>query len=157
MPIKLYIYIFGAGLLLASLGGAYWYYSWSQSEIQTLRDNNAKLETAVSTQKDTIDSLESDAADVGEQVVLVSGQYQVARTENVNLRKKLAKHNIAYLAASKPVVVSKILTKATDNAERCFEILSGAPLTAKEVAATKKSQSNGECPGLANPSYIPRR
>ena len=39
---------------------------------------------------------------------------------------------------------------------RCLEIASGSPLTAQELAATKKSEANNECPDLANPNYIPK-
>ena len=47
-----------------------------------------------------------------------------------------------------------IITK--DNANRCMEIASGSPLTEEELAATKKSQTNTECPRLANPNYVPK-
>jgi len=37
-----------------------------------------------------------------------------------------------------------------------MEIASGSPLTEEELAATKKSQTNTECPRLANPNYVPK-
>ncbi len=154
MPnIKLYIYGFLGLVLLTAAGSAYMYYNWSQNEIKTLRENNAILTTAVSTQKQAIASLETDAAEVGKQVILVSTQFRKARSERNKLRQKLAKHDIAYLAYKKPGLVQKIVTKATNAVGRCFEILSGSPLTEKEKTATKKSQINSSCSDIANPMY----
>jgi hypothetical protein len=36
-----------------------------------------------------------------------------------------------------------------------LEIASGSPLTEKELAATKPSEINRECPAIANPNYKP--
>lgn len=150
---KLYIYGIAGAFLLSIAAGGFWYYSWSQDEIRTLRKNVATLEVAVDTQKETIASMESDSKEVGKQVVLVSKQFREARTENNVLRKKLAKHDVAFLAEKKPGLIKKIVNKGTANVGRCFEILSGSPLTEKEINATKKSQANGSCPDIANPNY----
>ena len=154
MGIKLYVYIIIATLLAAALGGAVWYYKWSQAEIKVLRENNTKLVIAVDTQKKTIEAQIKDAKLKNDLVTATSIEYEKARAENIALRQKLAKHDIAYLASKRPKTIKRIITKASDNAERCFEILSGSPLTEKEKAATKKSQANNECPGLANPNYV---
>ena len=151
--IKIYAMIAGAVLLLSMVGGAYWYYSWSQDEISTLRDNNAKLETAVSTQKEAIASMERDAQNMGQQIIVVNNQFKQARRERNALRDVLAKHDIAYLAYKKPGLVEKIINNGTEDVGRCFEILSGAPLTEREKAATKKSQTNSSCSDIANPNY----
>lgn len=150
---KLYIIGAIAVLLFSMIGGAYWYYTWSQAEIMTLTVNNAKLNDAVVQQKQAIDSLVQDSIAVGEQVTKVNKDFQEARTENNVLRTKLAKHDLAFLAEKKPGLITKIVNKGTDNVGRCFEILSGSPLTEKEIAATKKSEANGSCPDIANPNY----
>jgi len=154
MGIKIYIYLIIFALLASAVGGAVWYYKWSQAEIKVLTANNVKLNLAVDTQKETIATMEKDALLQIDILAEVNVEFEVARSENNALRKKLAKHNISYLASKKPKTVGKILTKATNNAERCFEILSGSPLTEAEKAATKKSQANNECPSLANPNYV---
>jgi len=154
---KIYIYIaiFTAVALAAT--GCIWYYNWSQSEIKVLNENNAKLTVAVSTQKETIRIIKRDAKLAGETQMEVNEEFAKSRKEVSNLRKKMTRHNIAYLAYKRPKSVEKIVTNATANAERCFEILSGSPLTDDEKAATKKSKANSECPGLANPNYVPRK
>ena len=153
MPIKLYIYGIIAILLILSVGGTYFYIKHLQAENATLTANNQKLEQSVNIQKETIASLESDAKEVGKQVILVNKQFREARQENNILRKKLAKHDIAYLAEKKPGLMTKVVNNGTADVGRCFEILSGSPLTEKEKAATKKSQTNTSCPDIANPSY----
>jgi len=153
---KLYIYGVLAIFLFSAAGGAYWYYSWSQDEIKTLRDNNSRLGTAVTLQKATISTMEKDAVRSGRQVLLVSKQFRNARSENNALRTKLAKHDLAYLAENKPGLITKIVNKGTSDVGRCFEILSGSELTAKELTATKKSQTNSSCPNIANPNYKPK-
>ena len=52
------------------------------------------------------------------------------------------------------MVIEKIINNATDNSQRCFEILTGSPLTEKEKNASKKSEINPECPSIANPNYV---
>ena len=72
------------------------------------------------------------------------------------LIKKLSEHDFGQLAEARPTLVVKIVNKVSVNANRCMEIASGSPLTESELAATKKSQTNTECPRLANPNYVPK-
>ena len=55
----------------------------------------------------------------------------------------------------KPNLVENIINNATDDVNRCFEILSGSPLTLEEIDATKQSEINASCPAIANPNYNP--
>jgi len=151
---KIYIFIAIFAIAASSLGAAYWYYTWSQDEMQVLRENAVKLQIAVDTQKETIKIIKIDAnlaAQIG--VKEVTEQYQKARKENNILRNKLAKHDIGFLAAKKPGLVRKIINKGTANVGRCYEIMSGSPLTEQEKTATKRSKINSSCPDIANPAY----
>ncbi len=154
---KIIIYLVVFTLLSAAIGGAYWYYHWSQAEIAVLRANNLKLDLAVKTQKNTIKVIKRDAELVGKSVINVSTEFEVARKENAKLRKKLADHDIGFLAANKPGLVQRIVNSGTADVGRCIEILSGAALTKKEKEATKPSQINSSCPDIANPQSEDRR
>ena len=56
-----------AGMLIACLSGVfYWYYNDTQARIATLRENNAKLEVAVSTAESSLDLVKSEMEKVGE-------------------------------------------------------------------------------------------
>ena len=59
------------------------------------------------------------------------------------------------VAIQKTDAINRIINKGSDNATRCIEISSGAELTEEEINATKKSEINRECPGIANPNYVP--
>ena len=56
---------------------------------------------------------------------------------------------------NKPKLIQRVISRASARVLRCFEILSGSPLTNKEITATKPSQINTECPSIANPNYHP--
>ena len=58
--IKLYLLIVVVGLVGGVVYGGYYYYKDTQSRIQTLTENNAKLETAKAIQDQTIDALIAD-------------------------------------------------------------------------------------------------
>ena len=72
--------------------------------------------------------------------------------EKGNLAKKLGRHELDILAQNKPGLVARVINRASDNALRCFEVLTGAPLTPKEEAADTPSLYNRECPTI-HPKY----
>lgn len=140
-------------VVISLVGGSLWYYNWSKNQIEMLKNNNAILDTAVKTNEKTIKSLQVDM--VRNQTVLkeLDTRFQDSRTQNEVLRSKLSEHDLGYLAAMKPGLIQKRVNAGTTDAGRCFEIVSGAPLTDKEKAATLKSEINTICPDIANPSY----
>ena len=151
--LKLYLII---GAVMITLAGSFAaYFKWSQEQMQIMAANNAKLETAVATQEQTIKQQQADMAKQAETLTAVNEKFATAQAERDALRDKLAKHEIGKLAEKKPELVEAAINKGADNAARCFEILSGSPLTEAEKAATKKSEINSECPSIANPSYNP--
>lgn len=154
LNLKLYL-IIGA-VMLTMAGGFAAYFKWSQEQMQIMAANAAKLETAVATQEATIKQQQADMAKQAETLAVVNDQFAKAQADRDALRDKLAKHELGKLAEKKPGLVESKINKGTDNAARCFEILSGSPLTEEEKAATKKSEINGECPSIANPNYNPQ-
>ena len=136
-------------------GGGYGAYSWItklQKDNQILQDNQSKLEGAVSKQQVTIEQHMADAASIQAANADLRDQQAALEKDKKNLAKKLGRHELDILAENKPGLVVKIINRASKNELRCFEIQTGSPLTHDELAARKKSQSNGECPDLANPN-----
>ena len=147
--------------MLAMGGLMYWYYNDTQEKMAILHENNAKLETATKVQKQAIEDMER-------QVELVNNIAKQTQDQLVESRKKievinnkfnkqsrlLGSRDIGKLAISKPRVITKIVDKASLNVLRCFEIVSGKPLTEKEKNAEKPSQLNSSCPDIANPSRV---
>lgn len=152
--IKIYVMLAIVVAVGTMVAGFYWYYQDSQKRIMTLMANQAKLETAVEIQEQTIKQQQEDMARQAEALQFVNEQYEKAQQDNQRLSDKLSKHELGHLAEKKPGLIEKTINRASANAARCFEILSGSPLTDSELAATKKSEINNECPSIANPNYV---
>lgn len=149
------IYLIIAALLAVIGGAAFWYYKDSQHRIEVLIQEKAQLEISVDLQRKAIESIQKD---LDAQKIILQDTYNKfdnLRQEAQTLADKLAKHELGALAIQKPGLVETRINKATQEALRCAEIASGAPLTKAELAATKKSQINDSCPSLANPNYKP--
>jgi hypothetical protein len=135
-------------VLLVVLSGFYWYYKDSQSKMMTLQANNAKLELAVKTNEETIKTLQQDYQQAAQQMTQVNTALNDSRSQNRELQLRLSKHELGALAAAKPGLVQNTVNNATTKAGRCFELLSGAPLTPKEREAKNAKEFNSECPWL---------
>ena len=136
-------------------GGGFGAYKWItklQNDNKILQVNQSKLEGAVSEQNAAIKQHVADAASIQAANAELREQQVVLEKDKKNLAKKLGRHELDILAENKPGLVVKIINRASKNELRCFEIQTGSPLTHDELAARKKSQSNGECPELANPN-----
>ena len=148
-------------LMLAMGGGAYWYYTDTQERMRVLAENNAKLEIAVQTQQQAIEQQKKDIAAVNAANDALNKEFQASRAEVDDLKGKFNKvskvvgaRDIGKQAIAFPKSIEKIITKGSNNVMRCFEILSGQPLTEKEANAEKPSQSNTMCPEIANPRLV---
>jgi len=148
-------------LMLAMGGGAYWYYTDTQERMRILAENNAKLEIAVQTQQQAIEQQKKDIAAVNAANDALNKEFQASRAEVDDLKGKFNKvskvvgaRDIGKQAIAFPKSIEKIITKGSNNVMRCFEILSGQPLTEKEANAEKPSQSNTMCPEIANPRLV---
>ena len=119
---------------------------------QVYAENETKLNDAISDQNEVIAAKAAQAAAIQEANNILRVETDRLDKEKANLAKKLGKHELDILAANKPGLVTRVINKASDNALRCFEIITGAPLTPKEEEASKPSQYNAECPTI-HPNY----
>ena len=122
-----------------------------------LKANAEKLESAVAEQQSLIKNQQEDFKDILEANQKMNELVGVLKKDLENLDKRFNKKNrdVGKLAIAKTEAIERITNGASKLATRCIEIASGSPLTESEKNATKKSEINSECPGLANPSYIP--
>jgi len=131
------------------MGGiGYWYYNDTQAKIAILTENNAKLETAVATQEEAIGALQADYAAAQAENQRLNEAYAEIRRQNARLSDKLADMDLGALAAERPESMERAVDRGTINANRCFEILSGSPLTEEEINAEDGEDFNKECPWL---------
>jgi len=149
-------------VMLAGAGGGFMYVKTLKSDLAVSEANNAKLLDSVSEQQAVIAQQKKDFTAILEANQELQDQNRVLKTEFAALDKRFNKINgqgevrdIGKLAEERPTSVERVVNSATKKAMRCVEIAMGAPLTEKEINATKKSQINSECPSLANPNYVP--
>ena len=124
--LKIYILIAVVGLVGGVVYGGYYYYKDTQSRIQTLTENNAKLETAKAIQDQTINTLVEDAKKFAE----LNNELQVKLTKANEYRDtlidKLRKHDLSKLSLKKPGMVEKRINNGTKKLFRSLESLTGA-------------------------------
>ena len=136
-------------------GGAYKYYTSTQNTIMQLTTNNTQLkenqkqlEEAVQKANATVEYLQNNFETIKKNFEEASAQLQISREQNNQLTERLGSHEIGVLAIAKPILVERIINNASSEAMRCFELLSGAPLTEEEKNAENERQFNSECPWL---------
>lgn len=135
-------------LMCAMGGGFYWYYNDTQERMVILIENKVKLEDAVATNEVTIASLQQDYAAIAEENNRINREYSEIRRQNNRLAERLSDVDLGLLAAEKPESIERAINRGTENAARCFELLSGAELTEDERNATSGESFNKECPWL---------
>ncbi len=145
------------GLLITGIAGAGMYVMKLRSDNAILKANQMKLEEAVSSQKELIVKQQNDFKEI-----LAANQKMNELVSNLkkdldDLDNRFNKdgRDFGKIAIEKTGAINRIINKGSDNASRCIEIASGAELTEEERNATKKSEINRECPGIANPNYVP--
>jgi len=153
MGIFTYLKIGAVIVLLAGLAWAKAYYDNSQAEIAQLKENAVKMELAIKQSEAAVKSMQKGIRDSVQANHAINKKFQRSRIENTRLKDLLGKHDLGFLASKKPGLIETRVNKGTANANRCFEIASGAPITATERAATKPSEINSSCSELANPNF----
>lgn len=101
------------GLSTTLLGGSIAYIKWLQSENETLRANQAKLEQSIADQNESIKNYLANQKRQTEQITLLETQRQEAQRELSKLRDTFAKHDIGKLALAKPKLIENIVNKGT--------------------------------------------
>ena len=134
--------------VLGAAGGGYLYIQNLQKNLQVAQANNARLENAVKTNEETITALQENYAAAQRELTRVNEEFAATRAQNNLLRDKLSNIDLGLLAQTKPNSIERAINQGTLNAGRCFEILSGSPLTDREREATSGEKFNKECPWL---------
>jgi len=149
--------LFLIGILASAVIGAGLYVMKLQRDNAILKENAIKLESAVADQKQLIENQKKDFQDILDANNKMNELVNVLKKDLEDLDKRFNKKNrdVGKLAIAKTKSIERITNGASALATRCIEIASGSPLTESELNATKKSEINSECPGLANPKYIP--
>lgn len=144
-------------IMVIGIGGAVAYVYKLRADNAVLKANNVLLEQSVESQKEVIEQQKQDFKTIIETNQKLTTLSNNLQKELNDLDKRFTKggRDFGKTAIAKDKAIERIINKASAMALRCVEISSGAPLTEKEINATKKSEINRECPSIANPNYIP--
>ena len=136
-------------IVLVAMGGiGKLYYEDTQKKIDELQRKNVVLQVELDTEKVALINLTKNYSDLKKTLEKVNSDFSKIKEQNKILVKKLSDHDIGVLAYSKPKLVGRIINNASQKTGRCFEILSGATLTEKELNAKSGKEFNSECPWL---------
>ena len=149
--------IFFIGIIATAVIGGGLYVMKLRSDNATLKANQIKLESAVQDQQELITQQKNDFKDILAANQKMNELVSVLKKDLDDLDNRFNKggRDFGKVAIEKTDAINRIINKGSDNATRCIEISSGAELTEEERNATKKSEINRECPGIANPNYVP--
>ena len=125
--LKVYMLVIVLGLVGGVVYGGYYYYKDTQSRIQTLTENSAKLETAAKLQKNTIDTLQADAKKYAELNSELQNNLVKANAYKNKLLSKLRKINLTKLSAEKPAIWERKINEASKRVLEDFESITSVP------------------------------
>ena len=140
-------YVIVLSVILAALGGSYYYVKSNNDKMEALIKINATyelnqktLQGAINKSNETIDTLTQEYANIKKQYEGLEADYSLMRMYGEELPAKFERHDLNDLALAKPELVEKIINSASKDANRCMEILSGASIL--------EGEKNSECPWL---------
>jgi len=148
-------------VIVLVIGFGLWYVTNLKANLAISQANEQKLKDAAEEQSQYIETLKQDFEqiqsinqDIVENNAKLDKQMKELKTK-FNQSKNGNPRDFGVLAIAKPRPIERIINRASNNVNRCFEIVSGSPLTEKEINAKLKSEANNECPSIANPNYTP--
>ena len=121
--LKIYILIIVVGLVGGVVYGGYYYYKDTQSRIQTLTENSARLEAVTKEQDNTINVLVKDQQKFEELNKELQSKLDKANEYKDVLIGKLRKHDLAKLSMQKPGLIEKRINNGTKKLFKSLEEL----------------------------------
>lgn len=151
---------FVAGILVLILGAG-WYVSHIKSQLEISEQNNVLLQDSVQEQQEAIKKIQEEVAKIQSINAALNETISEQRKSLDKLKKAFTvdsegnSRDIGKEAIANPEDMEFRINRGSKNVIRCFEILSGSPLTEDELNAKEKEQTNSACRDLANPNYKP--
>mgnify|MGYP005633671203 FL=1 len=152
-----YIKVIFTVVIISAIAGAGMYVMKLRSDNAVLKANQIELERSIESQQELLQQQKADFEEILESNKQLNVLINSLKKDLEDLDKRFNKggRDVGKIGVEKPKLLEKIINNGANNAARCIELASGAPHTEEELKATKKSEINPECPGLANPSYVP--
>lgn len=112
--LRLYLLIFIMGFIGSAAYGAYWYYNDTQQRIATLRENNAKLQSAAETLQATVDTISADNERNAALNQELTKQLQAAEGGLDRLRKRLSQIDLTQEALTDPADLERRIDRGVE-------------------------------------------
>ena len=128
--------------VIATAGMGYLYVQKLQSDLQTARENVAKMEVAVQISEASIATLQADVIRNAELSANLQRELQTAERYGDELRATLQKHNLTALAQKKPGLIENRMQNATDNLWSDLRSITDPNGVQQPEAGTTDSNSN---------------
>lgn len=129
---KIKVYLIMLALLGAATYAAYYYYNDTQAKLAQYAANQARLETALETQRAATAALQQNIQVMQTTVRTLNQQFTDSRRTVQELERRFnetssgQQRDFGALAAAKPGLVQTIVNTATQDVFKCFEQISGA-------------------------------
>ena len=128
--------------VIATAGMGYLYVQKLQSDLQTARENVAKMEVAVQISEDSIATLQADVIRNAELSANLQRELQTAERYGDELRATLQKHNLTALAQKKPGLIENRMQNATDSLWNDLRSITDPNGVQRDETGTTDSNSN---------------
>ena len=115
------MYQFLIGIILALSGFSY--YLWQQNEV--LQDNNVKLENALATQQETIETLQKDFAKQAQSLIEMTEKSQAAQRELNRYTEFIQNYKLTAKILENPAEMQRKINNGTKHIMEDIEKLSG--------------------------------
>jgi len=148
-------------IIVLVIAGGLWYVTGLRADLAISQANNAKLEESVQQQQELMDQMQNDIKQIQSindelNEVNAKNQEQLKQlTDKFSVNAKGEKRDFGAIAAEKPKSIQRLVNRGVANVVRCLELVTGAEHTEKELNAKLTSETNRECPDIANPNYTP--
>lgn len=140
-------------IIVVSLLFVGWYITNIKADLVTSEMNNKALQDGIKEQQALMQQMQADIESIKKINEELNTQKTKLEKDKNDLTSKFDKRDFGKFAAEKPELVQNLINRGTDNALRCLELASGAPLNDKEKSAKTPKEANRECPSLVVPSY----
>ena len=111
-------------LLIASLGGSFYYIDYLNDQIAILKGNQIVLETEIERQNESIQNYLAEQKNQQAQLNQLEADKQEAMKDVNRLRKTFANHDLDELALAKPALLQSKVNKASNRVMTTLEKLS---------------------------------
>lgn len=135
-------------IVVGLVAGGMYYVSNMKAALAQSEENSKKLQESVQTQQALLDQKNKEISIIQNLNKQLNENNQKLQADIDNLNEKFSvsangtSRDFGDITRAKPGIVNKIIDKATVNANRCFEIATGAEI--------KEGEKNSECQELIN-------